>query len=79
MVLDIVTKGIPFFHMAVVSAMVFAGVPRIFSHTAFVWGVCAIISIPLTEEVQFELKLPSFWKYRHLACFGIIYTLFAYI
>ena len=29
MTLDIVTKGIPFLHMAIVAAMVFAGVPRI--------------------------------------------------
>ena len=50
MTLDIVTKGIPFLHMAIVAAMVFAGVPRIFSYTAMLWGVCAIMSIPLTEE-----------------------------
>ena len=79
MLLDSVTKVIPFFHMAVVSAMVFVGVPRIMSYTAFVWGVCAIMSIPLTEGVQFELKLPSVWKYSHLACLGVIYTLLAYI
>ena len=50
MTLDIVTKGIPFLHMAIVTVMVFAGLPRIFTHTALVWGVCAIMSIPLTEE-----------------------------
>ena len=30
MTLDIVTKGLPFLHMAIVTAMVLAGVPRIF-------------------------------------------------
>ena len=30
MTLDIVTKGIPFLHMAIVTAMVFAGVPESF-------------------------------------------------
>ena len=50
MALDIVTKGIPFLHMAIVVAMVFAGVPRIFSYTALIWGACAIMSISLTEE-----------------------------
>ena len=48
MTLDIVTKGIPFLHMAIVTAMVFAGVPRIFSYTAMLWGACGIMSIPLT-------------------------------
>lgn len=57
MTLDIVTKGIPYLHLAIVAAMVFAGVPRIFSYTALIWGACAIISIPLTEE-EFYLKIP---------------------
>ena len=34
MTLDIITKGIPFLHLTIVTAMVFAGVPRIFSYTA---------------------------------------------
>jgi len=50
MTLDIVTKGIPYLHMAIVTVMVFAGVPRIISYTAMLWGACAIMSIPLTEE-----------------------------
>ena len=58
MALDIVTKGIPFLHMAIVAAMVLAGVPRIYSYTAFIWGACAIISIPLTEE-EFYLEIPA--------------------
>ena len=49
MALDIVTKGIPYLHMAIVAAMVFAGVPRIFSYTALIWGCCAWVSIPLTS------------------------------
>lgn len=74
MTLDSVTKVIPFFHMAVVSAMVFAGVPRIFSHTAFIWGACSIMSIPLTEE-EFPLELPAFWPYRHLFALGVCYMI----
>ena len=38
MTLDIVTKGIPYLHMAIVVVMVLAGVPRIFSYTALIWG-----------------------------------------
>lgn len=74
MVLDIVTKGIPIFHMAVVSAMVFVGAPRIMSYTAFVWGACAIMSIPLTEE-EFSLKLPALWPYKHLFALGVFYMI----
>ena len=50
MTLDIVTKGIPYLRMAIVTVMVLAGVPRIFSYTALLWVSCAIMSIPLTEE-----------------------------
>ncbi len=74
MTLDIVTKGIPFLHMAIVAAMVFAGAPRIFTHTALVWGVCAIMSIPLTEE-EFYLEIPALWRYRHLFALGICYMI----
>ena len=74
MTLDIVTKGIPFLHMAIVAAMVFAGVPRIFSYTALIWGVCATMSIPLTEE-GFSLKLPALWPYRHLLSLGVCYII----
>lgn len=73
MTLDIVTKGIPFLHMAIVAAMVFAGVPRIFSYTALLWGACAIMSIPLTEE--FDLEIPALWRYRHLLGLGICYMI----
>ena len=74
MTLDIVTKGIPFLHMAIVTAMVFAGVPRIISYTAMLWGVCAIMSIPLTEE-EFYLEFPSLWRYRHLFGLGICFMI----
>ena len=72
--LDIVTKGIPFLHMAIVTVMVFAGVPRIFTHTALIWGVCAIMSIPLTEEDVY-LEFPSLWPYRHLFALGVCFIL----
>ena len=74
MALDIVTKGIPYLHMAIVTAMVFAGVPRIFSYTALLWGVCAIMSIPLTEE-EFYLEIPALWRYRHLFALGISFMI----
>ena len=74
MALDIVTKGIPFLHMAIVTAMVFAGVPRIISFTAMVWGSCAIMSIPLTEE-EFYLEIPALWRYRHLFALGICFMI----
>ena len=70
MSLDIVTKGIPFLHMAIVTAMVLAGVPRIISYTAMLWGACAIMSIPLTEE-EFYLEIPDLWRYRHLFGLGV--------
>ena len=74
MALDIVTKGIPFFHMAVVTVMVFAGVPRIFSYIALFWGACAIVSIPLTEE-DIYLEIPALWRYRHLLALGVCYMI----
>ena len=74
MTLDIVTKGIPFFHMAIVASMVFAGAPRIFSYTALAWGACAIMSIPLTEE-ESSLELPASWPYRHLFALGVCYMI----
>ena len=63
MTLDIVTKGIPFLHMTIVTVMVFAGVPA-----------CAIMSIPLTEE-EFYLEFPSLWRYRHLFGLGICFMI----
>ena len=62
MTLDIVTKGIPFLHMAIVTAMVLAGVPRIFSYTALIWGGCAIMSISLIPKPQSAINtdLPLF-------------------
>ena len=74
MTLDIVIKGIPFLHMAIVTAMVFAGVPRIYSYTALLWGSCAIMSIPLTEK-EFYLEFPSLWRYRHLFALGICFMI----
>ena len=74
MALDIVTKGIPFLHMAIVVVMVFAGVPRIFTYTALVWGACAIMSISLTEE-EVYLEFPALWRYRHLFALGVCYMI----
>lgn len=74
MALDIVTKGIPFLHMAIVAAMVLAGVPRIYSYTALIWGACAIMSIPLTEE-NIYLKIPALWRYKHLFGLGVCYVI----
>ena len=73
MALDIFTKGIPFLHMAIVEVMVLAGVPGIFSFTAFLWGACAIMSIPLTEE--FYMEIPPLWRYRHLFALGISFMI----
>ena len=74
MALDIVTKGIPFLHMAIVTAMVLAGVPRIFSYSALIWGSCAWFSIPLTEEETY-LEFPSLWPYRHLFALGVCFLM----
>ena len=74
MALDIVTKGIPFLHMAIVVVMVLAGVPRIFTYTALVWGACAIMSISLTEE-EVYLEFPALWRYRHLFALGVCYMI----
>ena len=74
MTLDIVTKGIPYLHMVVVTIMVFAGVPRIYTFTSLIWIGCAIMSIPLTEE-GFYLETPSLWRYRHLFGLGICYMI----
>ena len=72
MTLDIVTKGIPYLHMAIVTAMVLAGVPRIYSYTALIGGACAIMSIPLTEEGSY-LEIPALWRYRHLFALGVCF------
>lgn len=69
MTLDIVTKGIPYLHMVVVTIMVFAGVPRIYTFTSLIWIGCAIMSIPLTEE-EIHLEFPPLWRYRHLFAVG---------
>ena len=74
MTLDIVTKGIPYIHMAIVAVMVLSGVPRIFSYTALIWGSCVWVSIPLTEE-GFYLEFPSLWRYRHLFGLGVYYMI----
>lgn len=74
MTLDIVTKGIPYLHMAIVAVMVLSGVPRIFSYTALIWGVCSYMSIPLTEE-GFYLDIPALWRYRHLFGLGVCYMI----
>lgn len=74
MTLDIVTKDIPFLHMAIVVVMVLAGVPRIFSYTALIWGACAIMSIPLTEE-EFYLEIPALWRYKHLFGLGVCFMI----
>ena len=74
MTLDIVTKGIPYLHMAIVVVMVLAGVPRIFSYTALIWGSCAWFSIPLTED-EVYLEFPSLWPYRHLFALGVCFLM----
>ena len=74
MTLDIITKGIPFLHMAIVTVMVFAGVPRIFTYTALLWGYCAIMSIPLTEE-ELYIEVPPLWRYRHLFGLGVCFLI----
>ena len=73
MTLDIVSKGIPFLHMAIV-VMVLIGVPRIFSYSALIWGSCAWLSIPLTEEGVY-LEFPSLWPYRHLFALGVCFSI----
>ncbi len=74
MTLDIVSKGIPYLHMVVVTVMVFAGVPRIYTFTSLIWIGCAIMSIPLTEE-EINLELPPLWRYRHMFAFGACYII----
>ncbi len=74
MKIDIVTKGIPFLHMAIVVVMVLVGVPRIFSYTALVWGACGIMSIYLTEEESY-LEIPALWRYRQLLGFGVCFMI----
>lgn len=74
MTLDIVTKGIPFLHMAIVTVMVFAGVPRIFTYTSLFWVYCTIMSIPLTEE-ELYIEVPPLWRYRHLFALGVCYII----
>lgn len=69
MTLDIVSKGIPYLHMVVVTVMVFAGAPRIFTFTSLFWVYCTIISIPLTEE-ELYIEVPPLWRYRHLLALG---------
>lgn len=74
MTLDIVSKGIPYLHMVVVTAMVFAGVPRIYTFTSLMWIGCAIMSISFTEE-EVYLELPALWRYRHLFGLGVCYMI----
>lgn len=74
MKLDIVSKGIVYMHLFIVALMAFAELPQIMIYTSLLWGASGHMSIPLCEE-QFDLELPSIWKYRHLAGLGIIYTL----
>lgn len=74
MTLDIVSKGIPYLHMVVVTAMVFAGVPRIYTFTSLMWIGCAIMSISFTEE-EVYLELPPLWRYRHLFGLGVCYMI----
>ena len=76
MTLDIISKGIPYLHMVVVTIMVFAGVPRIYTFTSLMWIGCAIMAIPLTEE-EIHLELPTLWLYRHLFALGSLLPLFA--
>ena len=47
---------------------------RIFSYSALIWGSCAWLSIPLTEEGVY-LEFPSLWSYRHLFALGACYMI----
>ena len=46
MTLDIVTKGIPYLHMAIVAVMFLSGVPRIFSYTALISAGLLAFTLP---------------------------------
>lgn len=74
MTLDIVSKGIPYLQMVVVTVMVFAGAPRIFTFTSLIWVYCAIMSIPLTEE-ELYIEVPPLWRYRHLFSLGTCFLI----
>ena len=70
MTLDIVTKGIPFFHMAIVASMVFAGAPRIFSYTALAWAhapSCQFLSLRKSSTWNFppygDTDICLAWEY----------------
>ena len=71
---DIVSKGIVYMHLFFVALMAFAGLPQIVIYSSLLWGFCGHMAIPLCEE-QFDLILPTIWKYRHLLGFGIVYTI----
>ena len=73
MKIDIVSKGIVYMHLFIVALMAIAGVPQIMLYTSLFWGACGHMAIPLCEE-QFDLELPSIWKYRHLLGLGLFYT-----
>ena len=75
---DIVSKSIVYMHLFFVALMALAGFPQIVIYSSLIWGACGHMAIPLCEE-QFDLKLPSIWEYKHLAGFGVVYTLFAYV
>ena len=74
MTVDIVSKGIVYMHLFIVALMAMAGVPQIMLHTSLLWGACGHLAIPLCEE-QFDLELPSIWKYRHLLGLGVCYMI----
>ena len=61
-------------HLFFVTLMAFAETPSVLFYPSLLWGVCSFLAIPLCEE-QFDLILPSIWKYRHLVGLGIVYTI----
>ena len=74
MMVDIVSKGIVYMNFFIVVLMTVVGLPQIVIYTSLFWGACGHMAIPICEE-QFDLELPSIWKYRHLIGLGIVYTI----
>lgn len=74
MMVDIVSKGIVYVHLFLVAIMALAGFPHILIYTSLLWGACGHMAIPFCEE-QFDLRLPSIWKYRHLTGIGVVLLL----
>lgn len=74
MKVDIISKGIVYMHLFIVTMLALAGFPQIIIYTSLLWGACGHLAIPLCEEFL-NLELPSIWKYRILIGLGMLYTL----